>query len=57
MPSRLLVAARLYEQHCFLCHPTLNERPDLCLRHYVLFTLRLLRFQVRSGQFGRRWKP
>ena len=56
MPNRLLVATRLHEQHCFLCHPLLDGRPDLCLRHYILFTLRLLRFQVRSGQFGRRWQ-
>lgn len=57
MPSSILVAEYLHQKQCFLCHPTLNGHPKLCLRHFVLFPLWLLRFQLRSGQFRKRWQP
>lgn len=57
MPSSILVAESLHQKQCFLCHPTLNGHPKLCLRHFVLFPLWLLRFQLRSGQFRKRWQP
>ena len=48
-----------YRHRCYFCHQaSMNEAysTDICIRHQLLISIRLLVLLARAGRFGQFWK-